>query len=174
MSVWPSFVNFTDRVSGHGNAIGRVRLSVSSFWTKNLKTKYLKQLTFDLVICMRVGHDHISQWIESQCHKSRSNVRVGKVNNADGLTSILDQGQFIFRWTLTCQLDVWMTQSCHSKVVASRFHAQGCTHTIDDCYKLTWPNRPRRRPFEVFTTDAKIIRLIRRRVSLFPTATTVR
>jgi len=30
--------------------------------------------------------------------------------------------------------------------------------------------RPRRRQFEAFATDARIIRLIRRRVALFPTA----
>jgi len=56
----------TDRVSGAGNAIGHVRLSVSAL---------SKPSALALIFCVRIRHDdRSSPGIESQGHWSRSKV----------------------------------------------------------------------------------------------------
>ena len=59
-------VMFIDRVSGKGNAIGRVRLFL---------LYSLNQLTFDIdFFHVRLGYDNNSPRIESQGYRSRSQV----------------------------------------------------------------------------------------------------
>ena len=80
----------TDRVSREVNAIGSIRPSVRP--TDRLSVCSHSVLWTDwplnLSFCVFVCHDHSSPGIESQDHKSRSEV------NAAGLTSILDRRQF--------------------------------------------------------------------------------
>jgi len=70
--------SFTDRVSGEGSAIGRVRPFL------------LNQLTFDLDFCVCMGDDH-NRWgggIESQDHTGQDRlITISKEGNAIGLTS---------------------------------------------------------------------------------------
>ena len=62
---------FTDRVSGLGTAVGRVRLFPLQI------VNQLSEQTFDPDFYMRVDRDHSSSETDSQCHMSGSTLGSG-------------------------------------------------------------------------------------------------
>ena len=65
--VWWILGIFTDCMSEGGNAIASIRWSFCLF-----PLSLRNRLTVDLELCLRVGHDHSSQGIDGQGHRSRS------------------------------------------------------------------------------------------------------
>ena len=74
--------------------------------------------------------------------------------------------------TLFCRIRIFVIFPIYNSTISREFTL--CKHTfMHVCTEMT-VHRPRRRRLEAFTTDSKIIRLISRRVAIFPAAAAAR